>query len=172
MMNSIRFTKCSRVPRLACVVLMASIGGPNIAHAEHAAGDPNIAQAEHAASPSESAAASALTCVETWLDSTAHIIAAVECMDRARQVASRNHSRVLATSLATAVVRDIMMHVLVWMAEFGNPDATPVALRDWRECGSRMESRTTRVVCSTRCVALPEGRLTARVLRGHPRYRA
>jgi hypothetical protein len=117
MTNSIRFTKCSRVPRIAFVVLVLSIGNLNIAHAEHAV------------SPSESAAAVALNCFETWLDSPADIIPAVECMHRAWQIASCNHSRILTASLVKIVVRDIIMHVLVWMWEFGIPDARPETLR-------------------------------------------
>ena len=47
-----------------------------------------------AASPSESAAAVALNCFETWLDHPADFIAAVECMYRAWRIASCNHSRI------------------------------------------------------------------------------
>jgi hypothetical protein len=117
MPNSIRFTKCSRVPGIALAVLALSIGKPDIAHAEHAA------------SPNESAAAVVLNCVETWLDRPADFIAAVECMYRAWQIASCNHSRILTASLIKNVVRDIIMHVLVWMWEFGIPDARPETLR-------------------------------------------
>src|SRR5882724_4501421 len=140
MTNSIRYTKCLRVPGIALAVLVLSIGKPNIAHAEHAA------------SPNESAAVVALNCFETWLDRPADFIAAVECLYRARQIASCNHSRILTASLVKNVVRDIIMHVLVWMWEFGIPDARPETLRyadsiekspfmadsfaKWRECGS------------------------------------
>jgi hypothetical protein len=129
---------------VAFVALMLSIGSLNIAHAEHAV------------SPNESAAAGAVICVESWLDGTGDIIAADECMSRACQIASRNHARILTTSLVKTIVRDIAVHVLVWMWELGNPDATPVALRyadnianppfmmntrrDWRECRSQIES--------------------------------
>jgi hypothetical protein len=102
MTNSTRFIKCSQVPRVALALLMASLGSLNIAYAEHAV------------SANESAAASALTCVETWLDGTAGIIATVECTDRARQTACSNHSRIVTTSLVAAVVR-ITVHVLAWM---------------------------------------------------------
>ena len=117
MTNSIRFTRCSRALCIAFAVLVLSIGKPNIAHVEHAA------------SPNESAAAVALNCFETWLDSPADIIPAVECMYRAWQIASCNHSRILTASLVKIVVRDIIMHVLVWMWEFGIPDARPETLR-------------------------------------------
>ena len=117
MTNSIRFTKCSRGQRIAFVVLLLSIGDLNIAHAEQAV------------SPNESAAAVALNCFETWLDSPADIIPAVECVYRAWQIASCNHSRILTASLVKIVVRDIIMHVLVWMWEFGIPDARPETLR-------------------------------------------
>ena len=117
MTNSIRFTKCSRVPGIALAVLVLSIGKPDIAHAEHAV------------SPNESAATVALNCFETWLDRPADFIVAVECMYRAWQIASCNHSRILTVSLVKNVVRDIIMHVLVWMWEFGIPDARPETLR-------------------------------------------
>jgi hypothetical protein len=117
MTNSIRFTKCSRVPRIAFVVLVLSIGNLNIAHAEHAV------------SPNASVAAVTLNCFETWLDSPADIIPAVECMYRAWQIASCNHSRIPTVSLVKIVVSDIIMHVLVWMWEFGIPDARPESLR-------------------------------------------
>jgi hypothetical protein len=117
MTNSIRFTKCSRVPRIAFVVLVLSIGNLNIAHAEHAV------------SPNASVAAVTLNCFETWLDSPADIIPAVECMYRVWQIASCNHSRILTVSLVKIVVSDIIMHVLVWMWEFGIPDARPESLR-------------------------------------------
>jgi hypothetical protein len=117
MTNSIRFTKCSRVSCIAFVVLVLSIGNPNIAHAGHAV------------SPNESAGAVALKCFETWLDSPAVIIPAVGCMHRAWQIATCDHSRILTASLAGIVVRDIIMHVLVWMWEFGIPDARPETLR-------------------------------------------
>jgi hypothetical protein len=102
---------------VAFIVLVLSIGKPDIAHAERAV------------SPSESAAAVALNCFETWLDRPADFIAAVECMYRAWQIASCVHSRILAASLVKSVVRDIIMHVLVWMWEFGIPDARPETLR-------------------------------------------
>jgi hypothetical protein len=76
MTNSIRFAKCPRVAGIAFVVLVLSIGKPNIAHAEHAM------------SPNESAAAAALNCFETWLDRPADFIAAAECMYRAWQIAA------------------------------------------------------------------------------------
>jgi hypothetical protein len=107
MTNSIRFTRFSRVAGIAFAVLVFSIGNPNMAHAEHAA------------SPKESAAAVALNCFETWLDRPADFIAAGECMYRVWQIASRNHSRILTASLAKIVIRDIIMHVLVWMWDFG-----------------------------------------------------
>jgi hypothetical protein len=50
-------------------------------------------------------------------------------MHRAWQIASCDHSRILTASLAGIVVRDIIMHVLVWMWEFGIPDARPETLR-------------------------------------------
>jgi hypothetical protein len=117
MTNSVRFTKCSRVSCIAFVALMLSIGNPNNAHAGHAV------------SPRESAATVALKCFETWLDSPAVIIPTVECMYRASQIASCNHSRILTASLVRTVVRDIIMHVLVWIWEFGIPDARPETLR-------------------------------------------
>ena len=117
MTNSIRITRSSRVTGLAFAVLVFSIGKLN------------IAQAERAASPHESAAAVALNCFETWLDRPADIIAAVECMYEAWQIASCNHSRILTASLVKIVVRDIIMHVLVWMWEFGIPDARPETQR-------------------------------------------
>jgi hypothetical protein len=113
MTNSIRFTKRSRVPGIAFAVLVLSIGKLNIAHAEHAA------------SPTELAAAVALNCFETWLDRPADPIAAVECMHRAWQIASCNHSRILTASLVKIVVRDIIMRVLAWMSEFGTLDGSP-----------------------------------------------
>jgi hypothetical protein len=117
MTNSIRITRSSRVPGIAFAVLVLSIGKLN------------IAQAEHAASPHESAAAVALNCFEAWLDRPADFIAAVECMYRAWQIASCNHSRILTASLVKIAVRDIIMHVLVWMWEFGIPDARPETQR-------------------------------------------
>ena len=117
MTNSIRFTKCSRVSCIAFVVLVLSIGNPNIAHAGHAV------------SPNESAGAVALKCFGTWVDSPAVIIPAVECMYRAWQIASCDHSRILTASLVRTAVRDVIMHVLVWMWEFGIPDARPETLR-------------------------------------------
>jgi hypothetical protein len=116
MTNSIRFTKCSQTLCIAFAVLVLSMGKPNIAHVEHAASH-------------ESAAAVALACFETWLDRPADFIAAVECMYKAWQIASCNHSRILTASLLKIVVRDIIMHVLVWMWEFGIPDARPETLR-------------------------------------------
>jgi hypothetical protein len=71
-----RFTKCARVPGIAFVALVLSMGKPNVAHAEHAV------------LPSESAIAAALDCFETWLDRPADFIAAVECMYRAWQIAA------------------------------------------------------------------------------------
>jgi hypothetical protein len=50
-------------------------------------------------------------------------------MHRAWRIASCDHSRILTASLAGIVVRDIIMHVLVWMWEFGIPDARPETLR-------------------------------------------
>jgi hypothetical protein len=117
MTNSIRFAKWSGVPAIAFAVLVLSIGKLNIAHAAHTA------------SPTESAAAVALNCFETWLDRPADLIAAVECMYRAWQIASCNHSRILTASLVKIIVGDIIMHVLVWMWEFGIPDARPGTLR-------------------------------------------
>jgi len=102
---------------IALIVLVLSIGKPNIAHAERAV------------SPSESAPAIALNCFETWLDRPVDFIAAVECMYRAWQIASCAHSRILTASLVRSVVRDVIMHVLVWMWEFGIPDARPETLR-------------------------------------------
>jgi hypothetical protein len=96
MTNSNRFTRFSGI---AFAVLVLSIGRPNIAHAESAA------------SPNESAAGVALVCFETWLDRPADFIAAVECMYKARQIASCNHSRILTASLVKIVVRDLIMHV-------------------------------------------------------------
>jgi hypothetical protein len=83
--------------------------------------NPPFEYAEHAVSPGESAAAVALDCFETWLDVPADIIPAAECMYRAWQVASRNHSRILTASLAKNVVRDIVVRVLVWMWEGRDP---------------------------------------------------
>jgi len=117
MTNSIRLTKCSRVFCIAFVVLVLSIGNLNNVHAERAV------------SPNESAAAVVLNCFETWLDSPAVIIPAVECAYRTWQIASCNHPRILTASLVRIVVRDIIMHVLVWMWEFGIPDARPETLR-------------------------------------------
>ena len=113
MTNSNRCTRFSRVLGIAFAVLALSIGRLNTAHAESAA------------SPNESAATVALDCFETWLDRPADFIAAVECMYRAWQIASCNHSRVLTASLVKIVVRDLIMHVLEWMWEFGIPDARP-----------------------------------------------
>ena len=117
MTSSTRITRSSRVPGIAFAVLVLSIGKLN------------IAQAEHAASPHESAAAVALNCFEAWLDRPADFIAAVECMYRAWHIASCNHSRMLTASLVKIAVRDIIMHVLVWMWEFGIPDARPETQR-------------------------------------------
>jgi hypothetical protein len=141
---SIRFTKCSRLSRVAFITLMLSIGRLNIAHAEHAV------------SPSESAAASALTCFESWLDGATNIIATVQCMGRTWQMANRTQTTILTASLVKSIVRDIIMHLLARMWKFDNPNATPVALRyvdniakppfmmntrrDWRECSSRIGS--------------------------------
>ena len=117
MTNSNRCTRFSRVLGITFAVLALSIGRLNTAHAESAA------------SPNESAATVALDCFETWLDRPADFIVAVECMYRAWQIASCNHSRILTASLVKNVVRDIIMHVLVWMWEFGIPDARPETLR-------------------------------------------
>ena len=76
MTNSLRFTKCARVPGIVLVVLALSMGMPNVAHAEHAG------------SPNEAAAAVALNCFERWLDRPVDFIAAVECMYRAWQIAA------------------------------------------------------------------------------------
>ena len=117
MTNSSRFTKRSRVPGIAFAVLMLSIGRLN------------IPPTEQAPLPNESGAAVALDCFETWLDRPADFIPAVECMYRAREIASCNHSRILTAALVKIVVRDLIMHVLVWMWEFGIPDARPETLR-------------------------------------------
>jgi len=117
MTNSFRFAGFSRVAGIVFAVLALSVGKPN------------IAQAEHAASPHESAAAAALNCFETWLDRPIDYIAAVECVYKAWQIASCNHSRISTASLVKVVVRDIIMHVLVWMWEFGIPDAGPETQR-------------------------------------------
>ena len=117
MTNSTRFTKCARLHRIAFVVLMLAIGNLNIAHAEHTV------------SPNESAAAVAVNCFETWFDRPADFIAAVECMYRAWRIASCDHSRTLTASPGKIVVRDIIMHVLGWMWEFGVPEARPETLR-------------------------------------------
>jgi hypothetical protein len=117
MTNSIRLTKCSRVSRVAFVVLVLSIGNPS-----------NV-RAERAVSPNESVGAVVLNCFETWLDSPAVIISAVECVSRTWKIASCSHSGIPTVSLVGKVVRDIIMHVLVWMWEFGIPDARPETLR-------------------------------------------
>ena len=129
MTNSNRFTKFSRVLGIAFAVLVLSIGRLNVPHAEQAA------------SPNESAAAVALDCFETWLDRPADFIAAVECMYRAWQIASYNHSRILTASLVKIVVRDIIMHVLVWMWEFGIPDARPETPR-YADCIAKSPFRS------------------------------
>jgi hypothetical protein len=113
MANSICFTKFSSVPCIALAVLVLSVGNLNIAHAQHAV------------SPNDSAAAVAINCFETWLDSPADIIPAIECMYRAWQIAICNHAGILTASLVKTVVRDIIMHVLAWMWESGIPDAAP-----------------------------------------------
>src|SRR5882724_6507243 len=166
MTNSIRYTKCLRVPGIALAVLVLSIGKPNIAHAEHAA------------SPNESAAVVALNCFETWLDRPADFIAAVECLYRARQIASCNHSRILTASLVKNVVRDIIMHVLVWMWEFGIPDARPETLRyadfplsalptDLRHRGGHITHQTASKTEMLRRDEGPPGRLLHAIQRTH-----
>jgi hypothetical protein len=125
---------------IAFAVLVLSVGRLNIPHAEQAA------------SPNEPGAAGALDCFETWLDRPADFIEAVECVYRAWQIASCNHSKILTASLVKIVVRDLIMHVLVWMWEFGIPDAIPEtpryadsiaksplranSLAEWRDCGA------------------------------------
>jgi hypothetical protein len=91
MTNPFRCAGFSRVAGIVFAVLALSVGKPN------------IAQAEHAASPHESAAAAALSCFETWLDRPADFIAAVECMYKAWQTASCNHSRISTASLVKVV---------------------------------------------------------------------
>jgi hypothetical protein len=101
MTNSFRFIRFSRVRVIAFAVLVLSIG------------ELNIARAEHAASPHESAAAVALNCFDAWVDRPADLFAAVECMYKAWQTASCNHSRILTASPVKTVVRDFIMHVPV-----------------------------------------------------------
>jgi hypothetical protein len=139
MTNSLRFARFSRVPGIAFAVLVLSIGKPN------------LAQAEHAVSPHESAAAVALNCFETWLDRPADFIAAVECMYKAWQIASCNHSRILTASLIKIVVRDIIMHVLVWMWEFGIPDARPETPRYADSTATSFVDSARAAACLARC---------------------
>jgi hypothetical protein len=113
MTSSTRVAKCSRIACIAFAVLVLSIGNPHIAYAERAV------------SPSESAAAVALDCIDAWLDIPSDIIPAVECTYRAWQIASWNHSRILTASLVKIVVRDIIMRVLVWMWEGREPLPAP-----------------------------------------------
>jgi hypothetical protein len=115
MTSSTRVTKCPRIVCIAFAVVVLSTGNLHIAYAEHAV------------SPSESASAVALDCFEAWLDIPADIIPAVQCMYRAWQVASWNHSRILTASLVKTVVRDIIMRVLVWMWEGRDPVPSPCA---------------------------------------------
>jgi hypothetical protein len=100
MTNSICFTQSPPVACMACVAMVFLFGSLNIVHAEHAV------------SPNDSAAATALTCFDTWLDSPAHMVPMAKCMYRAWRIASCDHAKILTASPSKIAVRDAVMRVL------------------------------------------------------------